>query len=175
MENLLVQIGSKEEKYAGLLPQLVALWTGENDLTANMANTTAALKESFDFQWVGFYLVKETELVLGPFQGPVACTRIVKGKGVCGTSWANQETIIVPDVNLFPGHIACSVFTKSEIVVPVFGKKEIQTEHSSGEPQVIAVLDIDSSTYNDFDGTDQKWLVKICQKLMEVAPQVEKN
>src|SRR5258708_29176389 len=118
-EDLTIVSGSKAAQYRSLLPQIKALMEGETDLVANLANVTAALKEQFDWLWVGFYLVKNGELVLGPFQGPVACTRIRKGKGVCGTSWQKEETIIVPDVEAFPGHIACSSSSKSEIVIPV--------------------------------------------------------
>lgn len=142
--------GAKEEQYAGLYPQIKALVQGETDLIANMANITAALKEQFGWLWVGFYLVNENQLVLGPFQGPVACTRINYNKGVCGTAWARQETILVPDVEAFPGHIACSSQSKSEIVVPVWAKNEI-----------IAVLDIDSTALNDFDDVDKKYLEEI--------------
>jgi L-methionine (R)-S-oxide reductase len=142
---------SKEEKYKTVLPQINELISHENDLIANFANISAVLKSVFGFFWVGFYIVKHEELVLGPFQGDVACTRIAKGKGVCGTAWQKQETIVVPDVNLFPGHIACSALSKSEIVVPVFNSKN----------QVFAVLDIDSSEFNDFDEIDQKYLEKM--------------
>ena len=146
-EDLKVAAGTKEEQYAGLLPQTRALLEGERDLVANMANFVAALKEQFNFFWVGFYLVKDEELVLGPFQGPIACTRIRKGKGVCGTSWKKGETIVVQDVEKFPGHIACSSLSKSEIVVPVFK-----------EGEVIAVLDVDSSELDSFDKIDQRYL-----------------
>jgi GAF domain-containing protein len=146
-EDLKVAAGTKEEQYAGLLPQTRALLEGERDLVANMANFVAALKEQFNFFWIGFYLVKDEELVLGPFQGPIACTRIRKGKGVCGTSWEKGETIVVPDVEKFPGHIACSSLSKSEIVVPVFK-----------EGEVIAVLDVDSSELDSFDKIDQRFL-----------------
>lgn len=141
---------SKEEKYKSLLPQLQGLVAGEKDLIANLANISAAIKEYFGFFWVGFYLVKNEELVLGPFQGTVACTRIRYGKGVCGSSWEKKETIIVPNVDEFPGHIACSSASKSEIVVPVFTNEK-----------VIAVLDIDSDSFNAFDATDQLYLEKI--------------
>ena len=132
-EDLAISKGSKEEQYESLLPQISGILTGEDDLVANLANITAALKEQFGWFWVGFYLVKGNELVLGPFQGPVACTRIAKGRGVCGSSWAKQETLIVPDVEKFPGHIACSSLSKSEIVVPVFRNGNI-----------VAILDVDS-------------------------------
>ncbi len=151
-EDLTILKGNKEEEYQSLLPQIKGLLTGETDLVANMANVVAALKEQFGWFWVGFYLVKNNELVLAPFQGPVACTRIQKGRGVCGTSWEKAETLIVPDVEKFPGHIACSSLSKSEIVVPV--KK-------NGE--VFAVLDVDSEAYNFFDDTDKKHLEEIVQ------------
>ncbi|GAB3002873.1 GAF domain-containing protein [Cyclobacterium sediminis] len=138
---------NKEEIYKALLPQVKALLSGEEDLVANMANMSAVLKEAFGFFWVGFYIVKKGELVLGPFQGPVACTRIQKGKGVCGKAWETGETQLVPDVNAFPGHIACSASSQSEIVVPVSKGKEI-----------IAVLDIDSDQLDAFDAVDQKYL-----------------
>ncbi|MBP6796154.1 MAG: GAF domain-containing protein [Saprospiraceae bacterium] len=142
--------GAKEEQYAGLYPQIKALVQGETDLIANMANITAALKEQFGWLWVGFYLVHDHQLVLGPFQGPVACTRINYNKGVCGTAWSRGETIIVPDVDAFPGHIACSSLSKSEIVVPVWGDTKIK-----------AVLDVDSLVLNDFDEVDKKYLEEI--------------
>jgi len=147
---------TKEEKYKSLIPQIDALVSGEKDLIANMANICAALKFGFNFLWVGFYIVKDDVLVLGPFQGPVACSRIEKGKGVCGTSWNNKETIIVDDVNLFPGHIACSSFSKSEIVVPLFGK----------DNNVIAVLDVDSETLASFDKVDAFYLKEIIKPLI---------
>ena len=151
-EDLQIIKGSKEEEYQSLLPQIKGLLTGETDLVANMANVAAALKEQFQWFWVGFYVVKNNELVVAPFQGPVACTRIQKGHGVCGTSWVKAETLIVPDVEKFPGHIACSSLSKSEIVVPV--KK-------NGE--VVAVLDVDSDAYDFFDATDKKFLEEIVQ------------
>ena len=138
---------NKEETYQVLLPQVKALLSGEEDLVANMANMSAVLKEAFGFFWVGFYIVKKGELVLGPFQGPVACTRIQKGKGVCGKAWETGVTQLVPDVNAFPGHIACSASSQSEIVVPVSKGKEI-----------IAVLDIDSDRLNAFEAVDRKYL-----------------
>ena len=141
---------SKSEQYQALLPQLKALTEGETDVIANMANIAAALKEVFNFWWVGFYIVRNDELVLGPFQGPVACTRIAFGRGVCGTAWKETRTIVVPDVEQFPGHIACSSLSKSEIVVPLFR-----------DGQVWAVLDIDSEQLNSFDETDALWLEKI--------------
>ena len=151
-EDLQIAIGTKEEQYTALLPQLKGLLEGETDLIANLANVTGALKEQFDWLWVGFYLVKGGELVLGPFQGPVACTRIKKGKGVCGAAWAQEKTLIVPDVEKFPGHIACSSLSRSEIVVPVF---------KNGE--VVAVLDADSIALETFDTTDQRFLEEIVQ------------
>lgn len=151
-EQLIIEVGlSKAEKYKSLLPQIESLLHVESDVIANMANVAAALKETFDFFWVGFYLVKGDELVLGPFQGPIACTRIKYGRGVCGTSWKESDTIIVPDVDKFPGHIACSSLSKSEIVVPL---------KSNGA--VVAVLDVDSDDYNQFDETDKKYLNDIC-------------
>lgn len=152
-EELLLDITlSKAEQYRQLLPQLDALTTGEPDLVANLANTAAALRQAFGFFWVGFYLVKDDELVLGPFQGPIACTRIGRGKGVCGSSWAQAATLLVPDVEQFPGHIACSSDSKSEIVVPIL---------KNG--QVVAVLDVDSDQLNDFDATDQQALEQLMQ------------
>lgn len=142
---------SKEDKYKTLLPQIEALVFGEQDIIANLANIGAALKSTFHFLWVGFYLVKNEELVLGPFQGSIACTRIKKGKGVCGTAWQQAKTIIVPNVDEFPGHIACSSASKSEIVLPVFNKKN----------EIIMVLDIDSEELNTFDETDEKHLLQI--------------
>ncbi|MCB2409163.1 GAF domain-containing protein [Hymenobacter lucidus] len=144
---------TKAEKYRQLLPQIEALTTGEPDLVANLANTAAALRQAFGFFWVGFYLIKNDELVLGPFQGPIACTRIRKGKGVCGSSWAQAQTLLVPDVEQFPGHIACSSESKSEIVVPIFK-----------DGQVVAVLDVDSDQLNDFDHDDQAALEQLMQQ-----------
>ena len=149
-EDLHIGSGSKEEQYLSLLPQIKGLISGEPDLVANLANIAAALKEQFHFFWVGFYLVKEDELVLGPFQGPVACTRISKGRGVCGTSWSQANTVVVPDVEKFPGHIACSSISKSEIVVPLFKNNEVW-----------GVLDVDSDQYNSFDETDAQFLQEI--------------
>lgn len=149
-EDLHIAAGTKEEQYKSLLPQIAALLEGEPDLIANLANITGALKEQFNWLWTGFYIVKGDELVLGPFQGPVACTRIKKGRGVCGTSWAQAETLIVPDVEQFPGHIACSSLSKSEIVLPLI---------RGGE--VVAVLDVDSVSLNTFDETDKLYLEKI--------------
>jgi L-methionine (R)-S-oxide reductase len=137
----------KKSIYESLIPQIEALVSGEPDLIANLSNIAAALKQSLNFFWVGFYLVKNDQLVLGPFQGPIACTRISLGKGVCGTSWKEKKTIIVPDVDQFPGHIACSSASKSEIVLPAM---------KNGE--VILVLDVDSNLLNDFDETDQHYL-----------------
>ncbi len=149
-EDLNITKGSKEEQYINLLPQISGLLDGETDLVANLANITGALKEQFGFFWVGFYLVKGEELVLGPFQGPVACTRIKKGRGVCGTSWEKAETIIVPDVEQFPGHIACSSLSKSEIVLPLIHLKN-----------VVGILDVDSEELNGFDHVDAKYLQEI--------------
>ena len=147
---------TKAEQYRQLLPQIEALTAGEPDLTANLANTAAALRQAFGFFWVGFYVVKADELVLGPFQGPIACTRIRHGKGVCGASWAQARTLLVPDVEAFPGHIACSSESKSEIVVPI-------VQHG----RVVAVLDVDSDQLNDFDHDDQAAL----EQLMQLAAQ----
>jgi L-methionine (R)-S-oxide reductase len=142
----------KDEKYRSLLPQIKALIGGESDQTANLANVSAALKESFNFFWVGFYLVKGDQLVLGPFQGPIACTRINLDKGVCGVAWAEKRILLVNDVEAFPGHIACSSASKSEIVVPI-----IKNE------QVIGVLDVDSNKLADFDKVDEKYLSELCE------------
>ncbi len=149
-EDLTIVRGSKEEQYASLLPQIEGLLQGEDDPIANMANIAAALKEQFGWLWVGFYLVKENELVLGPFQGPVACTRIKKGRGVCGAAWAEAKTLIVPDVEKFPGHIACSSLSRSEIVVPFFK-----------EGKVAGVLDTDSTELNTYGETDKQFLEAI--------------
>ncbi|MBA2498388.1 MAG: GAF domain-containing protein [Chitinophagaceae bacterium] len=149
-EDLLIIKGTKEDQYKNLVPQIAAIIEGETDLIANLANIAAALKEQFDWLWVGFYLVKNNELVVGPFQGPVACTRIKKGKGVCGTSWEQEKTLIIEDVEHFPGHISCSSLSKSEIVVPVIKNNE-----------VVAVLDCDSSLLDDFDETDKFYLEEI--------------
>ena len=153
-EDLAISRGSKTEQYASLLPQIRALMEGEPDGTANLANVAAALKEQFGWLWVGFYLVREGELVVGPFQGPVACTRIRKGRGVCGTSWAEARSLIVPDVEAFPGHIACSSLSRSEIVVPIFSGTE-----------VVGVLDADSAELNAFDEEDQRWLEEVVAAL----------
>ncbi len=149
-EDLNIVSGTKEEQYTELIPQIAAILEGEPDLIANLANITAALKQQFDWLWIGFYLVKGDELVLGPFQGPIACTRIQKGRGVCGQAWQQQKTFIVEDVNKFPGHIACSSLSKSEIVLPL-----IQNDYVHG------VLDIDHSNYAAFDKTDELFLTEI--------------
>ena len=146
---------SKEEQYQSIIPQIEALLHGETDFIANLANVAAALKEQFGWFWVGFYLVKQDELVLGPFQGPVACTRIKKGKGVCGSSWVEAKTIIVPDVEEFPGHIACASASKSEIVLPLIVNSE-----------VIGVLDVDSEVLNKFNETDQLYLEQVIAILL---------
>jgi GAF domain-containing protein len=149
-EDLSIIKGNKQEQYQSLIPQIKALLEGESDLVANLANIAAALKEQFGWFWVGFYWVKNEELVLGPFQGPVACTRIRKGRGVCGTSWADAKTLIVPDVEKFPGHIACSSLSKSEIVVPVIRNGV-----------VLGVLDVDASELDQFDEVDKLYLEEI--------------
>jgi len=141
---------SKEERYKNLLPQVKALVGDEKNVIANMANVAAALRQAFGFFWVGFYLLENNSLVLGPFQGPIACTRIAFGKGVCGKTWEKEQTIIVDDVDAFPGHIACSSDSKSEIVVPVFKNK-----------QFFAVLDVDSDSLASFDNIDQKYLEEL--------------
>ena len=155
-EDLYIDKGSKEEKYRALLPQLKNLIDGEDDLIANLANVSAALNETFHFFWVGFYRVQGEELVLGPFQGPIACTRIRRGRGVCGTAWAKADTLIVPDVDAFPGHIACSSLSRSEIVVPLIRKDE---------NEVWGVLDIDSENLNSFDEIDARFLEEVCSWL----------
>lgn len=142
---------SKNEKYELLVPQIKSLVESESDLIANLANVSAVLKDAFNLFWVGFYLVKDDELVLGPFQGPIACTRIGYGKGVCGSSWKEAKAIIVPDVDKFPGHIACSSLSRSEIVVPLIS-----------EDKVVGVLDVDSLSLNDFDTIDERYLSEIC-------------
>lgn len=149
-EELSISGNTREQKYEALMPQIKALLAGEEDVIANAANIAAALRQTFGFFWVGFYFVKNNELVLGPFQGDIACTRIQKGKGVCGTAWATGNTVIVEDVEKFPGHIACSALSKSEIVVPVFHKNEI-----------IAVIDVDSDRINDFSAVDKIYLEQI--------------
>ena len=153
-EQLIIQGETKQERYEALLPQIKAVIEDENDLIANMANVAAMLHETFGFWWTGFYRVVGEELVLGPFQGPIACTRIKKGRGVCGTAWQQEETQVVPDVDKFPGHIACSSLSRSEIVVPV----------KQGE-DIIAVLDIDSAELNTFDHTDRHFLEEIVSML----------
>lgn len=154
MEQLIIKGSSKQERYEALLPQIEAVVEGEADLIANMANVAAMLHETFGFWWTGFYRVVGEELVLCPFQGPMACTRIRKGRGVCGTAWAKAETQVVPDVDKFPGHIACSSASRSEIVVPVFR-----------EGEVVAVLDIDSDRLATFDQTDRRNLERVVQLL----------
>jgi L-methionine (R)-S-oxide reductase len=149
-EDLQLATGSKTDQYRSLLPQIRALVEGEKDRVANLANIAAALKQQFDWLWVGFYLVRDGELVVGPFQGPVACTRISKGRGVCGVSWQEARTLIVPDVEAFPGHIACSSLSRSEIVVPIFSRGE-----------VVGVLDADSEALADFDEEDRRWLEEL--------------
>jgi L-methionine (R)-S-oxide reductase len=153
-DDLQIIQGTKAEQYETLLPQIFAVIDGEEDLTANLANVTAALKEQFGWLWVGFYLVKKDMLVLGPFQGPIACTRIQKGRGVCGSAWAKAETLIVADVEKFPGHIACSSLSKSEIVLPIIRNNE-----------VIGVLDVDSVVLSDFDEIDAKYLELLLAKI----------
>ena len=149
-EDIQLAEGSKTDQYRSLLPQISALVEGETDRIANLANITAALHQQFGWLWVGFYLAKDGELVVGPFQGPVACTRISKGRGVCGTSWKEERTLIVPDVEQFPGHIACSSLSRSEIVVPIF---------EGGA--VVGVLDVDSTALNEFDDEDRRWLEEL--------------
>lgn len=146
----------KAAQYQQLIPQIEALLSGEQDFIANMANVCAALKEQFNWFWVGFYLVKNEELVLGPFQGPVACTRIAYGRGVCGAAWQQNEVLVVPDVDAFPGHIACSSLSKSEIVLPLYQNDRI-----------IGVLDVDSERYNSYDEVDAKYLQQILSLLMQ--------
>jgi len=153
-EQLIISGGTKQERYEALLPQIANVVEGESDLIANLANVAAMLHETFGFWWTGFYRVVGEELVLGPFQGPMACTRIRKGRGVCGTAWAKAETQVVPDVDKFPGHIACSSASRSEIVVPVFR-----------EGEVVAVLDIDSDRLATFDSIDRHYLEQIVQLL----------
>jgi L-methionine (R)-S-oxide reductase len=154
-EDLQVITGSKQEQYEALLPQIEALISGEPDLIANLANIAAALFQQFNWLWVGFYLVKGEELVLGPFQGPIACTRIRKGKGVCGSCWEQAETLVVPDVEKFPGHIACSSLSRSEIVVPLIA-----------DGIVWGVLDVDSIELNDFDAIDKKYLEVLVRSIV---------
>jgi len=151
-EDLNIITGTKKEEYESIISQIKGLVLGETDLIANLANIAAALKEQFDWLWVGFYLVKNEELVLAPFQGPVACTRIKKGRGVCGTAWSDKKTLIVPDVNKFPGHISCSSVSKSEIVIPIIQNSE-----------VIGVLDVDSKSLNSFGDDDKHYLEQIVE------------
>ena len=153
-ENLTILAGSKEEQYRSLLPQIQSLLLGEEDLIANLANTAAALKAGFSFFWVGFYLVKQDELVLGPFQGPIACTRIRKGRGVCGTAWSEATTQLVPDVDAFPGHISCSSLSRSEIVIPLLANGVVW-----------GVLDVDSDQLGQFDEIDQLYLEQLVSYL----------
>ena len=155
-EDLTIVGETREEIYLGIIPQIQVLIGGETDRVANLANVAAALKEAFGFFWVGFYMVQGTELVLGPFQGPVACTRIKSGRGVCGQAWEKAQILLVPDVDAFPGHISCSSLSKSEIVIPLF-KNGI----------VIGVLDVDSNELNDFDETDKLYLIQLCEWLSE--------
>ena len=155
-EHLNISALTKEEKYKELLPQLRTLVAGEADMVANMANFAAALQQTFGFFWVGFYRVDGEQLVLGPFQGPIACTRIRKGRGVCGSAWQQEKTMLVPDVELFPGHIACNSASRSEIVVPIFSGKE-----------VIAVLDVDSDVLDAFNETDAKYLEEMVKMLIQ--------
>jgi L-methionine (R)-S-oxide reductase len=162
VENIIFQEGlSKKQKYEALIPQIVSLVKGETDLIANAANIVAVLKEAFSFFWIGIYFVREKnnseELVLGPFQGPPACVRIAKGKGVCGSAWDKKSTLIVPDVDQFPGHIACSALSKSEIVVPIIKNNF-----------VVAVLDVDSTKLSDFDETDAQFLNEVAQIISEM-------
>ena len=155
-EELKIAQGGKDDKYALLYAQIRTITDGEDDMIANMANVAAMIQETFGFWWTGFYRVIGNELVLGPFQGPLACSRIPFGKGVCGTAWKNAESLIVPDVDAFPGHIACSSASKSEIVVPVF---------NADGASIIAVLDIDSASYDSFDDVDRYWLERIVSLL----------
>ncbi|NOS91540.1 MAG: GAF domain-containing protein [Cyclobacteriaceae bacterium] len=155
-EQLIIDTAAnKEARYKSLVPQIEALISGESDAVANLANIAAALRQTFNFFWVGFYIVKNNELVLGPFQGPIACTRISFGKGVCGASWKEKKVMLVPNVDEFPGHIACSSDSKSEIVLPAFKNQE-----------VALVLDVDSDQLNDFDSTDEEYLLQV-MKLVE--------
>ncbi len=156
-EHLDIQAGTKKEAYEQILPQLKALIEGETNLVANLANISAALKQTFHWFWVGFYIVEEEELILGPFQGEIACTRIRYGKGVCGTAWKDKQTLIVPNVDEFPGHIACSALSKSEIVVPIIKDNSVRL-----------ILDVDSSVYDAFDETDKIYLEQVAQIIEEV-------
>ena len=156
-EQIIISGQTKQAKYEALLPQIFALTESESSWIANLANTSAALKETFGFFWVGFYLVDGDQLVLGPFQGPVACTRIDFGKGVCGASWKQERAILVPDVDAFPGHIACSSLSRSEVVLPLMK-----------EGEVIGVLDVDSDQLNEFDEVDVKFLTELCTWLVSL-------
>jgi GAF domain-containing protein len=156
-EQIIISGQTKQAKYEALLPQIFALTESESSWIANLANTSAALKETFGFFWVGFYLVDGDQLVLGPFQGPVACTRIAFGKGVCGASWRQERAILVPDVDAFPGHIACSSLSRSEVVLPLMK-----------EGEVIGVLDVDSDQLNEFDEVDVKFLTELCTWLVSL-------
>ncbi len=155
-ENLIISEGDKSKKYSVLYSQIVSLLEDEEDMTANMANISSMIHHTFGFLWTGFYRVAGNELILGPFQGPLACSRIRFGKGVCGTAWKEAKTVIVPDVDKFPGHIACSSASRSEIVVPLFRGTD-----------VTAVLDIDSPVTDTFDETDKQWLEKIADIFMK--------
>jgi GAF domain-containing protein len=157
-DDIHITTGTRDEQYRSLLPQIKALIEGETDVIANLANVTSALKTGMGFFWVGFYLVKNNELVLGPFQGSPACTRIGFGKGVCGACWKENKTLIVNDVDAFPGHIACSSLSKSEITVPVYGKFN----------QIAAILDVDSDKLNDFSETDKKYLEELSVFLKQI-------
>lgn len=158
-ENLYIpENATKQEKYEALLPQIEALMAYESDLVANLANVSSALHQVFSWWWVGFYWVKENELVLAPFQGPIACTRIAFGKGVCGTAWKEKKTRLVPDVEQFPGHIACSSATKSEIVVPIFNQND----------EVMGVLDVDSERDDILDEIDVFYLEKIVKIITKI-------
>ena len=186
MEQLILTSGSKEERYKEILPQIESIISAEEDLIANLANVAAVLKEAFDFFWVGFYIVRplaqingEKELVLGPFQGPLACTRIKYGRGVCGTAWKEARTLVVPDVEKFPGHIACSSLSRSEIVVPIFGADsckdnsldiDISQAGKYSSANVVAVLDIDSKELAAFDDVDAKYLEELAKILLEQMP-----
>jgi len=156
-EQLIISGQTKKEKYVSLLPQIKALTESESSFIANLANTSAALKETFGFFWVGFYLVEGEQLVLGPFQGPVACTRIAFGKGVCGAAWERKKAVLVPDVEQFTGHIPCSSLSKSEVVIPLIRNNE-----------VIGVMDVDSDQLNDFDEVDVKFLSELCTWLVSL-------
>lgn len=155
---------TKEEQYQEVLSQAKMILADESDLVANLANIAALIKETFHFFWVGFYWVKNNELVLGPFQGPIACTRIAKGRGVCGTAWQNKSSIIVPDVTQFEGHIACSPHSKSEIVIPLL---KTRTENGDVKTEVVGILDVDHNELNTFDAIDERYLNMICEVLLE--------